>query len=383
MSIMERLSENGISALVIWITFGISILMAYIYQRVRLYRSNSNEMKIKPMSKLGQYLWTSIIIIAPSLIIGLRSFSVGADTQNYVVGYLRSGSSFAIQDLLGVNQLYNLFRFIVHYISNGNPTIFLFIFVFITLFILVRALDKWIDKFSISFALFIYYAVLAMQLFNQARQMLAISIILYAIPYIFEKKSLKYYALIIIASLFHFTAIIGIFFPIFKFVKTRYYKVKKWFYYSLWVFVPFILPYLIRATALILPDSYTHYVTEINKMDIGFGLILSIIPVFVPLLFMRRKIIGEKSEFFSRIAILTLPFRLAGYYSYYLMRLQYYGIVSIIFLIPLSIQNYKSKSYRKTIKILLIMLFIAYYVVVFIYLNDSKIFPYKTVYSPY
>jgi hypothetical protein len=367
----------------IWSVFYSSILLSHAYQKIRIYKSDENTIKIRYLSRFNKFIWTTLIIIGPAVLVGIRHYDVGADTMNNVLGYMRDGYSYSLDSISRYGYLFQLIRYISFHITSGNPTLFLFFLAYITLYILVRGLDKWINELSLPMALFVFYSVLGMQLMNQSRQMLALSILLYAVHYLAERKFLRYCLIITIASLIHFTAIIGLLFPFLYFNTSRYYPLKKLLYYSLWLITPLILPQLLSLFMYILPDAYSHYVSNVSSTGIGMGLVLNILPVMLPIIIFKRYLCGKTNDYFVRIAILVLPFRLAGYYSYYLMRLQYYSMIFMLLITSTILKNINNKLKRKIVRFGLIGIHLSYFLVTYVYLNDSSILPYRTIFGPY
>ena len=376
MNFIHSIQQNLTTALLFWSIFGFSIAVSKLYQNKRVYYDFDGKVIIRNISRTKRSLWTILIIILPSLLIGFRDFSVGTDTMNRIIEY--SKLSYESTPQIRIEMiLYDFLRYGCHFISNGNPTFFLLSMSFITLFILVRALDKWIDKISIPLALFVYYALFGMQLLNQSRQLIALSILFYAIPYLLERKYTKYLWCILIASLFHFTASIGIIFALLYFKEGYFAPIKKALFYTAWLLSPVLMYPLLTIANRLVPDSYRQYLETVTYGGMGFGILLTIIPIIIPIFFYRRYIVDHKSKYLARIALLTYPLRFAGYYSYYLMRLNYYSSVYIVLVIPLIIVNIKSKSKKSFTTLVIIITLVAYYIVHYMYLDAGSMFPYK------
>ena len=380
MNFIQSIQQNLITALLFWVIFAISIMLSKLYQQKRIFHDPDGKVVIKNMSRTQRHSWTIFIIIFPSLLIGFRSFDVGADTINLVVNYSRLSFEHT-PIMLWDRVLYSVLRYGCFIISNGNPTFFLFSMAFVTLFILIKALDKWVDKISMPLAFFVYYVLFGMQLLNQSRQLIASSIFLYAVPYLSERKYTKYLWCILMASLFHFTASIGIIFGLLYFKKSYYAPIKKILFYIAWVLSPILIyPFLVVVNG-ILPSLYQGYIEVASYGGIGFGLLITIFPVVIPIFLFRRYIVEHKSKYLARIALLTYPLRFAGYYSYFLMRLNYYSSAFMVFVIPIIIANIKSKSKKKLATFVMVVILMTYYIVHYMYLDAGNMFPYKSIFS--
>lgn len=188
MNFIETLNQNWGTALLFWTFFAISIILAHFYQ----YIFNNFDTIHGKQSLIIKWFFLSIVILGPAIIIGVRRYDVGADTLNNWTAYINLGvvNSIKISFLnTGIDKpLFFLIHYVIYLVFKGTPTVFFTIISFLTLFILALALDKWKDKLSISFALFVYYSFFGMQLLNQSRQMLALSILFYALFFLSEKK---------------------------------------------------------------------------------------------------------------------------------------------------------------------------------------------------
>ncbi len=139
MNLTENIQENVISAIIIWMFFLSSIICSKFYQQERVKYDLNGKLHIFRFNKWRKTLWTVAIVIGPSVLIGIRGFKVGADTHNYVQGYSRVVSGL-MEIFPSKFPLFNLFRYAINIIANGNPTVFLFSMAFLTLFIFIRLL---------------------------------------------------------------------------------------------------------------------------------------------------------------------------------------------------------------------------------------------------
>lgn len=383
MHFFEVLQNNFLSGLLYWLVFLISICLSYIYQKSRLYRGEKGTLKIRPMNKVLEVFWIIFIVLAPSLLFGFRDYDVGADTSNYVRGYtnlyLINSNDMLYEHIWDGDPIFRLFGYGVYKLFDGDVFVYLFGIAFFTLYVLVSALNRWLDKFSLPLVLFMYYSFLGMQLLNQSRQLAAISITVYALTFLYQKKYLKYYPLVIIASLTHYTAIIGLFFPFIKFKFTSLYPLKNWIYFFILFISPFIIVPLFSIFENFISDSYTHYLTEISFDGIGMGLVLSLVPIIIPIILFYRYLSTEFEMFLFKVTIMAFPFRFAGYFSYFVMRMYYYGAIASVLIIPMAIQNIKSITQRKKSIAIIIIIYLAYYVVNYMYMDIADMFPYKSI----
>lgn len=387
MTFFLDIQQNLSSSLLLWSYFLLSIIISYFYQKTRVKHINNitQSQSVRTMNIFSQTVWILLIIIGPALAIGFRHHNVGADTLNYWVGYLSIGNTHSFVDAfetLGINRpVFFIFQYIIFKISNGNPTAFLIAMSVSTLFILVKALDKWILKISLPLALFVYYSIFGMQLLNQSRQLIALSIFLLATMYLIDKKKLKFIILIVIASLVHYSALIALILPLILNYRGSFGKLKKWIYYSLLLLSPFILYPILNFISNIIPSSYSVYFNNLTLNEIGLGLLLNILPIIIPIILFKKHLKEISSRFLVRVSLLVIPMRLAGYYSYYLMRMYYYAAIFIILLIPIIVRNIHSRSEKIVTLLFLICVCLVYYIVNFMIVNSDVMFPYISIFS--
>lgn len=202
MSFLNIIQQNINTAVLFWISCISSIITSYFYQRLRVKHIDKSN---RPITRVFRFFWIFLIVIFPSILIGFRHYSVGADTLNYWIGFLRLDQSESFFDYFQSSEitrpLFSVFQYVIFKVSNGNPTFFLFSIVFSTLFILVKALYRWILDLSMPMGLFVYYSLFGMQLLNQSRQLLALSIFFMAVTYLLKDGKGKFYFTLLLASL--------------------------------------------------------------------------------------------------------------------------------------------------------------------------------------
>lgn len=348
--------------------------MSKIYQK--------NILKGKINSK-KRFIYIFLIIIGPAILIGIRDKYVGIDTANNWDGYLSLANSNSIVSAFTEydydRPLFFIFKYFNYLIFKENVTMYLINLAFITLYILVYALDKIKEKISIPLALFIYYSFLSMQLLNQSRQMLALSIVFLGIIYIKDRKIKKYILIILIATLIHPSAIVTIFFAFLNFENKKNYLIKKRIYTLFYIISPFCIGFILKIISKFINGKYGAYVQEVSMSGIGMGLILNIMPIFIPIIIFRKYFVNKEYKYLLRISILSLLFRLLGYYSYFLMRMYYYSAIPIIIIIPLILKNIKTRNRKILYLIFIYTIFLFYYIVNYMYLNVSGVFPYLSI----
>lgn len=144
--------------------------------------------------------WLVMAWIVLSLIEGLRAYSIGTDTKTYV-------KAFEDQNLNNFEFGFQLLNRAVALCSK-NGTFFLLVTAFIINGLIIRAIDKLSRDDAVS--LFLYMALyMYFNAFNALRQYIAVGLVLNAYIELRKSKPFRFLLLIILAILFHNSAIVG------------------------------------------------------------------------------------------------------------------------------------------------------------------------------
>lgn len=181
-------------------------------------------------------LFFTISVILPSIVSGARADSVGTDMHAYIEPMHRFANSIdnyfyfinSNQTLISgdqVNRFEKGYMTLVYLCSRISSSLFfdLFISELLIISLTLIALCRFNKKYNISITLgmFVFYMMFFNPSLNIVRQSLAMSVLIFSYTYLIEDKWIKYTIGVIIAYLFHQTAIIGII-PLFiyYFIKT-------------------------------------------------------------------------------------------------------------------------------------------------------------------
>lgn len=199
--------------------------------------------------KLIFICFSSVIILFPVLFGGLRSINVGTDNYTYQIFFRAAGECDTYvqalkrlqrqqQEPLFILLLYLVSRITNNYVGVSLVTSLITItFAYLASWKYGKTIPMWLFMLSYLFIQYCYS-------WNIVRQGIAISIFLYASWYLQEEKWVKYTILIILASLFHFSAIIAlIFIPLKFFLKSKY----KFLWIPCFIFVSILLICLRRS----------------------------------------------------------------------------------------------------------------------------------------
>lgn len=136
------------------------------------------------------------------------------DTWAYAQSFADMPSSFAgIRDYMadqGKDRGFYLVSAVIKCIIGSRDTIYFLIIAAVQCFLLFKIYRKYSTSFAVSFFLFIVSTDYISWLFNGMRQFVAVTITVACFPWIVEKKYIKAVIVVLIASLFHQSALLVI-----------------------------------------------------------------------------------------------------------------------------------------------------------------------------
>ena len=189
----------------------ITILLLFTFSVIEMNYDLSTRRKQK-------FIYFSFLILF--LQTGLR-WETGTDWNPYLNNFLLSDSIVVVlaNVLIGFELGYGLLVYAVRLITD-DYTVFLLIHAFIYLFLIFKSIKK---LYSFTFLPLLIFYVLTIGLLGSNRQLIAVALCLYSLSFALERKKLKFFTIILIAFLFHSSAILfGIYYFLNKKIKPIY-----------------------------------------------------------------------------------------------------------------------------------------------------------------
>ena len=200
---------------------------------------------------------------------------------------------------------------------------------FITLYLVYSSVKNFSSNFFIS-TIMLFATRFYLYSFGQIRQYIAIAIFIYAIKYIIKKDIKKYFMLILIACLFHKTAII--YFPIYFVNK---FKLSRKLYILVIVLSPIFSPILNFLYKIIGTRYYQNYIT--SNYGVGnWSIVLTataLLFTLAAIIFYNKLIDDEKNKTLLNLQLLltVLIFTISGINeSYRIMGMFMYSSILLI-----------------------------------------------------
>ena len=332
-----------------FLVFLISFVFAYIAEK-------------HEKRKMVFIIFSACAILLPSFLAGFRQSGVGTDTTVYIDSIFRycantnslSSVLNVIQDS-GTEPLYWLINYVVSRFSRNLSTIY-FVLEFIFVFFSYLGCRKISKKLNIKYSF--CYLILMLLFFNKSlnmcRQSLAMSICLFSLPYILDKKMIKFLMCMFLAFLFHKSAILFIplyFINCIVMSKNKISILPKIGVILAVVLIVFLYKYaIVGLVDLNLLDSkYLNYVyrygddSNIKAIEIIFQTTLLFIGLLFSKSFIKR---SQYNNFFVYLSVLAFSTFLIGYNARYAQRISYYYSFCLVFLIgqlPYFVQKAKEK----------------------------------------
>lgn len=321
-----------------------------------------------------------IIIALPfSILCGLRDISVGFDTYNYIRGFEKMANETYISSQGSFAFLYHFIFKVIAKTTNGNSVYMLFGMAMLSLVLIETAFEKVCRKgaeFSIGLILFMLY--LSPIMMDQSRQFIGVGFVTLAYAYLLNNKKRLCIFFILIGMFFHETASVML---IFLLLDNRVLSGKKIkiFIFMFLILNCFLMPVLLQLVYIFLPDRYSYLITAQEKTVIGKGWIIDLFPLMISMFIYYNHI---KKMYIQHNAVLesaiwsSFFFRIAGYYSFFIMRMSYYGESLSILVIIYVLFHHKCKKLKIYIFILLLAHFLHWWID-FVILGLNAAIPYR------
>ncbi|MFW6015621.1 MAG: EpsG family protein [bacterium] len=172
------------------------ILLSTIIFGIIIPKANGNNRKV--------YLFITFSIMF--FYSALRGSSVGIDTSNYLDIFNEIKYMGLVNSVKTLRFEYGFifFNYLLSFTNNAQ------LFLIATSLFIFYSFSKTIYRYSynVIISTFLFVAFFFGRTMNTVRQFVALSIILLSLPYLFNKKTLKFVIMVIMASMFHSTAIL-------------------------------------------------------------------------------------------------------------------------------------------------------------------------------
>lgn len=361
------------SWLVYAVAFGMTCLLAWGYQILSAKKAVGVFTKALAI----------VLMISPLVYISaVRDIAIGIDTHTYVdIFYnIKNNLSFSQLYRAHVEYGYALLNFLVSRMIHNETGILGANAAVIMLFICL-ACDKNRNKGSFVFGVFIFLMQFFNAGYNLTRQMIAVSIILYAYQYVQKQKLLPYILWVLIAASFHRTALFCLIFWFLHGPKDdkRINPYQEMVFYLAVLLSPILIKPFVTLLYFLLSKIglYTIYFNNSARNPMTY--LLYTLPVLVFLFLYRKMIIrmGKSYVFYYRLMFVQLPIQFVGSYIAFADRMYVYAAVGQVLLIPTVIRNIRNVEERWFVAGCMICWYLFYFWVMIILLGGNGSYPYR------
>jgi len=352
-----------------------SIFFSWRYQRN--YSSKCIKYANVRHNHIKEYIYFVLVIFLPVFVSTIR-YNVGTDYVSYRSHYYH-WSKFSFLDVLKLSNepLSYILHPLARYLFGHEWGYFLLSSTIIMTFVTITVF-YYKNEISVPLAIFIYYMLFWSFSLNGIRQMMAISIILYAYRYIFERKPLKYILFVSIASGFHTSALICIFFYLLSFRPSKISSLKRVIFYLCLGVSPLLMPLLLKIALKL--DIFWKYAQnyELFFERGGLGFLIWVIPPLIPAAYYSKNI-NNKYRCLFDICVLQIPFQYVGYYVTYGSRISLYSLAGQIILVPLVTKSISNKKGKLLVKLYYVLWYLFYFIIRSYIWNHSEAFPFNSI----
>ncbi|MEE1495740.1 MAG: EpsG family protein [Anaerostipes hadrus] len=339
-------------------------------------------------------LLIAIALLIPSIIAGVRDYSVGTDVLLYGNAWFEKACSYSsmYQYLMKAKEYsvglgYAAVNYLVSRFSS-SPHMFYFIYELLLLIILYNALRPYKEKINISYAFIVYYLLFFNNSLNILRQAMAIVLVLYSYKFARKDEFVKFTIVIIVAYLFHSSAIVGIVIYPICWAYSRQFD-KRWIkplvvLSSFSLICGYRLVFDFLAKSILIPGlRYEKYLSQ----DIIGGRYIGLVYWTIIILFLINTRQKNKNIISDAVVIETILYMSATFVllpflgSALLSRISFYFDVFQVLYLPVVATNLKivcgnNKATKVTKKIVVLLPVITYWLVAFIVRNGAHTYPY-------
>lgn len=327
----------------------------YIYNFISIILFSVSVKLFAPNSRKGDFLITIVLLLQLILIAALRNESVGADTLGYSDYFtiIRDNSLQHCLDYLRLEPLYVVYNKALSFFSS-DPRILIVANSVIIYTVIVNSIYKYSPVIWISIFLFVSLGFFDSSL-NVSRQWMAITITVISYPYIIERKLYKFIICIVIAFLFHYSAILFmIVYPLYNFKIT-------WKYVALVVLSALIIR-TVAAAVYFYILSFTYAADmEVDLGSGGYGMLTMLSATMLCGMFLKPKHLSDEERLFYHLMILAASLQILSLTVSIFVRVVLYFQLGMIFYIPIIIKHQKSIVVKTIISSFIIIMTSIFY----------------------
>lgn len=335
---------------------------------------------IGSLNKKNSFNIVSIIALIIPICIATFRYGVGTDYFSYLNGFYRA-ESYSIYNNFIDNGIFESGFYIITKIAivMGNYRSMFALSSILTLVPIYYVFSKHRGIESVTLGMILYLCIYFPTSLNIMRQYIALAFVVLSFDFIFKRQFIKFVITILIASLFHKTAIIVLLLYFLWSKNNEIFNILK-MCVAIFLLI-FIAIYYIDFLEILSSingfENYSIYLTnEVSgqNRDIYLKFV-----VFIMIFLIRKPLIkyDERNKFYLLLLVFDLIISFTGYSSPFIKRFSLYFGIAQLFLLASAPKAFKGKTVKMLIYFLICIYGILYFVLIYYLLGQSDIFPYK------
>lgn len=332
--------------------------------------------------KITRYVAIIVAIGIAVMIAGIR-YSIGTDYFSYIHGFeqIKFGHDVRWSGLEFGYYFLNLFLAKVGFSAQSV----MFACSLIMMCFFSKAILNKKEAISIGLGALVFMLLFYQSSFNIVRLMLAVSIFLYNITNIENRKLLRFLAFSLLAASFHISALATI--PLFWLLPLQKKSKRKYFLFVgvflLLVFFNPILEKLLSVIDLASVEYYKQYVGYSDKtIDIAIKRTILYLPILIPGIIMYEECQDEFSNFYIYFALTLLGVivtALGTFQVVYVDRIAQYFLISAVIVVPVYMRVFL-KNNNNLMFLGTLLYLVLFWIYIYFIVGDHGTVPYQWIF---
>lgn len=353
-----------------------------LYGAIIVITSILAELSVRFKQKLIRIYCVVNMILIPATFAGLRT-GIGTDYYNYVNIFRESQSDFWNSR---IEKGYLLINRIVGTLGGDEHLMFFAIAALTILFVYLALYDRR-DNISVGIGMFMFMLLYYQTSYNLVRHVFAISILVFSLKYVFNKRFLGFLFWVLLATLIHSSSVF--FIPVYLInlivEKKPSIILQTGFLAIVFIIVRYMDVIFLKIFS-VLPflGSYSSYLEGASAIDTGGHLMLDIMnltyiaPGFF-LYFILKKMDARFVMYYFLVLIgFMIQFASRGLFELIAIRASMEYFIAVVFVVP---YYFKALNQRRLISIsfLLTMVYMLIWLAIFFHFKNSETIPYTWI----
>lgn len=321
----------------------------------------------------------NIVLVLIVLVQGLRSISIGEDSIVYVTWfykYISMNRMISFKDILllddGVDLGYKIINVLISFFTFNYHALFFVVSTLIWV-LLIKFIQKNVAN-SLLGILLIFSLNFFLTSMVSLRQFIALSIVIWQLPYYLKRQYPMIIILSLLGFLFHDTSLILSLVLLFSYILVRL-KINPLFIFLCFIFVFVFKEYFVKLASFLIPGLQYYDIFREKIVVSKIRILLNFIELFTVLYVYKKNIKSEKNLIVVNILCFSIICGFLDLFISYMFRINYYFDFFLIVLIPEIVCFNKNKNHNFSFIFLvsLCFVFFSYY----LSYNPGNTVPYK------